>query len=244
MRIVRALLLAAIVGGLLPAAAWAQSTCPASGIPTPQFPSGGNVFGRSAAQWNAYFGALVVSLNGCLNAPLIINPTFSGTLNLGTTVVGPVNGGTGVNNGSSTITIGGNLQTGGALSIGNMTVTNDILIVSGSGIVSQSSGIPNGITQGTSTNTTSTGTVAAPTQSAVHWNPVSPAASVSFNLTSTPADNYCQTYYNESNQNTYAMILLGNGHNFTPSGDTSIGEFGTGRVRVCYSSSTGEWSQS
>lgn len=58
--------------------------------------------------------------------------TLSGTL-------GVANGGTGVNNGSFTITLGGNLSTGGALSISNSASLNSILVGTGAGTSSWNS---------------------------------------------------------------------------------------------------------
>jgi len=58
----------------------AQS-CPATQS-SPGFNSGGSVFGKIAAQWNAYFAAKVDSNNGTL-----CNPTILGTLNLTASVV-------------------------------------------------------------------------------------------------------------------------------------------------------------
>lgn len=43
---------------------------------SPEFDRGGNVFGRIAAQWNAYFAAKVDVVDG-----ILINPTFLGTVN-------------------------------------------------------------------------------------------------------------------------------------------------------------------
>ncbi len=66
----------------------------------------------------------------------VITGTCADTL-FGTTVVPPTIGGTGANNGSNTITVGGNLATGGALTIGNMTATGNFLQVTSSGNVGQ-----------------------------------------------------------------------------------------------------------
>lgn len=63
--------------------AHAQSiTCPYTGASTPGFTVGGNVFGRLAPQWNAYFGAKVDVNNGVLCNPTIIGATFSPALTL------------------------------------------------------------------------------------------------------------------------------------------------------------------
>lgn len=59
----------------------AHAACPTQA--TPQFNTGGSVFGRIASQWNAYFGAKVDLTGGCsdnqtLNNPLIVGGAFSG----------------------------------------------------------------------------------------------------------------------------------------------------------------------
>ncbi len=56
---------------LLAASPAGAQTCPATNS-TPQFTAGGNVFGRLAAQWNAYFGGKADANNGTLCNPTII----------------------------------------------------------------------------------------------------------------------------------------------------------------------------
>ena len=57
--------------------ALAQLACPPTQT-TPNFNSGGSVFGRIAAQWNVYFGAKVDSTNGCSVNQTLVSPIFSG----------------------------------------------------------------------------------------------------------------------------------------------------------------------
>src|SRR5271166_326915 len=71
-----------------------------------------------------------------------------GTLTAGTwtaTLIGATYGGTGVNNGANTITVGGNLVTGGALTFANLVTTNDLLYVTSSGNVGQLASANNGV---------------------------------------------------------------------------------------------------
>lgn len=65
---------------LAPPPAAAQS-CPVTAS-TPAFTAGGNVFGRLAAQWNAYFGAKADANNGVLCNPTIIGGSTPGAVNL------------------------------------------------------------------------------------------------------------------------------------------------------------------
>jgi hypothetical protein len=71
----RLLLLSVIIGAAFAAsAAWAQCTTQSS----PQFPDGGNVFGRIASQWNAYFATKADSNGGTLCNPTLVNPAIKG----------------------------------------------------------------------------------------------------------------------------------------------------------------------
>jgi hypothetical protein len=75
-----------LLGTLLAGPAMAQ-TCQVQ-QPTPQFTSGGTVFGRLSSQWNQYFAAKVAANNGAA-----CNLTVTGTLNLsGATIVGSLIG--------------------------------------------------------------------------------------------------------------------------------------------------------
>ena len=84
-----ALVAASVYVGTLapPGSSLAQTNpCPVVGS-TPQFTAGGNVFGRIAAQWNAYFGGKVDINNGILCNPTIYPPVVS-TLADPTAVIG------------------------------------------------------------------------------------------------------------------------------------------------------------
>lgn len=71
------LLYALALLGLLADPAAAQAPCPPPSQSTPNFSAGGNLFGRTAPQWNTYFAAKVDANNGTL-----CNVTFTGTLHL------------------------------------------------------------------------------------------------------------------------------------------------------------------
>ena len=70
-------LLAGVLLLITAPSSYAQVTCPASQS-TPNFTSGGSVFGRTAPQWNTYSGVKVDATNGCLTNPTIINPMVTG----------------------------------------------------------------------------------------------------------------------------------------------------------------------
>lgn len=74
MSLIRCVLVAAALAAP-PLAAEAQ-TCPVVNS-SPVFTAGGSVFGRSVAQWNAYFGAKVDATNGVLCNPSIQGGQFN-----------------------------------------------------------------------------------------------------------------------------------------------------------------------
>jgi hypothetical protein len=121
------LLLAALFAS---AAAYAQCTTLNK---APPLQPGGNVFGSTQPQWLAYFQGKADGNNGQL-----CNPFITGTLNINGLpfnipggVVAASNGGTGINNGVNTLTLGG------ALSIGSMTSVGELVAVTGSGQIGQ-----------------------------------------------------------------------------------------------------------
>ena len=76
MKLIRAL--SAAVFCFAAAAAHAQTVCPTTDS-NPNFTSGGNVFGRTSPQWNAYFGAKVDANSGVLCNPVLVSPIFQGS---------------------------------------------------------------------------------------------------------------------------------------------------------------------
>lgn len=128
-----------------------SASCPPSTNSAPPLQPGGNVFGSSNAQWMAYFQGKLDANNGtACNLNVTGSFTYNGApfIPLGG-IWGPSQGGTGVNNGVYTITLGGSVVTGGtlttsgafatsgALTFGNMVTTGDMLAVTSSGNVGQ-----------------------------------------------------------------------------------------------------------
>lgn len=132
MRLLLALAAALALALASPVAARAQCPAPSPNSPWPLQP-GGSVFGSNAYQWQAYSQGKVDATNGAAcNLAVTGTFTYDGTpfFPVGG-VWGPQNGGTGVNNGSYTLSLGG------ALSIGATTTTGDLLAVTAPGVVGQ-----------------------------------------------------------------------------------------------------------
>lgn len=82
MKLTKAALLALALLACCCGADRAAAQCPTTGS-SPAFTLGGSVFGRIAAQWNAYFGAKADANNGVLCNPTIIGGSQPGAFTVG-----------------------------------------------------------------------------------------------------------------------------------------------------------------
>ncbi len=90
--------------------------------------------GAGTASWQSTSGTIVTSFSAGTTG-FTPNSATTGAITLAGTLGGS-NGGTGVNNGSFTLTLGGTLSTGGALAITGTAALNQILVGTGAGTAS------------------------------------------------------------------------------------------------------------
>lgn len=262
----RALWLIPLLMALVPCPAWSQGSpglIPGQILTD----SLGRLTNQTAPQWNGYFSAkqnyspTLFALGNLTGAacqfPLFNGMTIGPGMELGnfgagltcdastgtisvsgvTSIVDAAHGGTGVNNGSATLTFGGNVVLP-TLTMGGMTSVGQFLVTTAPSRVDQISASTAAAMIGTSAKVTTTGTIALAANTTVLTPTV--AADTTFQLPAVISDNAPYTVINDMPPG-FSMTLDGNGHDIGSNGLTGLTLVVPGSISVRGSTATGRW---